>query len=126
MRTALALAPSKQTIIYALVSDVTPNSDFNQGLLGVYRSDANGDPDSWQAKATQADTNRVNLTLLSNPDSVFADICSNGKASYGGQGFHDNVLAVDPLNPDRVWAGGVDTFRSDDGGVNWGIARTDR
>ncbi len=34
-------------------------------------------------------------------------------------GWYVNVIAVDPEDPDRVWAGGVDLFRSDDGGRNW-------
>ena len=38
------------------------------------------------------------------------------------QGWYDNIIAVDPANPDIVWAGGIDLFRSDDGGANWGQA----
>ena len=121
-RTSLAIAPSQQDTIYALVADSEPSSPFNNGVLGVFRSDSGGDSGSWQAKTTQQDTNRTNLSLLSNPRSTFSDICSNTKPSYAGQAFHDNVLTVDPLNPERVWAGGVDIFRSDDGGANWGIA----
>jgi hypothetical protein len=37
-------------------------------------------------------------------------------------GWYCNVIAVDPVNPDVVWAAGVDLFRSDDGGRNWGLA----
>jgi hypothetical protein len=36
-------------------------------------------------------------------------------------GWYVNVIAVDPRDPERVWAGGVDWFRSDDGGRNWGL-----
>ena len=121
-RTSLAVAPSQPNTIYALLTDADPSSDFYQGALGVFRSDSSGDAGSWQAKTSQKDSNRVNRTLLSNPRSSFADICTGGTADYGGQGFHDNVITVDPLNPNRVWAGGVDIFRSDDGGDNWGIA----
>jgi hypothetical protein len=35
---------------------------------------------------------------------------------------YDNIIAVDPLDPNRVWAGGISLFRSDDGGVTWGVA----
>jgi len=31
-------------------------------------------------------------------------------------------VAVDPVDPNIVWAGGVDWFRSDDGGATWGAA----
>jgi hypothetical protein len=44
--------------------------------------------------------------------------------SFGNyaQGWYDNIIAVDPVDPDIVWVGGVDLFRSDDGGQNFGIA----
>ena len=121
--TSLALAPSNQQIIYAMMTSVDPgNAPFSGGLLAVYRSRDNGDKDTWEVRASNTDTNRVIQTLLSNPRSGFADICSGGKASFTGQGVHDNVLAVDPLFPNRLWAGGIDLFRSDDGGLTWGIA----
>ena len=53
----------------------------------------------------------LNTQLLSQP-------CFN---TYS-QGDYDNVIAVDPVNPDRVWAGGIGLFRSDDGGANWNLA----
>src|SRR5205807_1019199 len=34
-------------------------------------------------------------------------------------GWHGNVIAVDPTNPDYLWAGGIDLFRSHDGGRTW-------
>jgi hypothetical protein len=43
-------------------------------------------------------------------------------SSVTNMGWHCNVVAVDPLDPDRVWAGSVDLFRSDDGGQTWGLA----
>ena len=42
--------------------------------------------------------------------------------SFVTMGWYNNVIAVDPRDPDRVWAAGVDWFRSDDGGRNWGLA----
>jgi hypothetical protein len=37
-------------------------------------------------------------------------------------GWYNNVIAVDPLDHNRVWAAGVDWFRSDNGGRSWGLA----
>jgi hypothetical protein len=34
-------------------------------------------------------------------------------------GWYVNLIAVDPRDPDRVWAAGVDLFRSDDGGASF-------
>jgi photosystem II stability/assembly factor-like uncharacterized protein len=34
------------------------------------------------------------------------------------QGWYDNVIAVDPLNPDTVLCAGLDIYKSTDGGVN--------
>ena len=35
------------------------------------------------------------------------------------QGNFANVVAVDPKNPDIVWAGGLDLWRSTDAGQTW-------
>lgn len=121
-RTALALAPSNQSMVYALVSSAEASGDYRLGLLGVYRSASNGDQDTWETRVTNKDPSRLNAALLSNPREAFADICTGGKAAYLNQGEYDLTIAVDPVNPDVVWAGGVDVFRSDDGGKNWGIA----
>ncbi|NVK27394.1 MAG: PKD domain-containing protein [Flavobacteriia bacterium] len=36
-----------------------------------------------------------------------------------GQAWYDLILAVDPNDPNTVIAGGIDLFRSTDGGLNW-------
>ena len=120
-RSSLAIAPSQQGTIYAMAA-TGETGNLSGGLLAVYRSTSNGDPDSWEPRATNQDPVRLNTTLLTNPSGNFADICSNGTRTYSSQGNYDNALAVDPINPDIVWAGGIDLFRSDDGGKNWGIA----
>jgi uncharacterized protein (TIGR03437 family) len=122
-RTSLAIAPSQQTTVYAMAWNTNPQPTTMTGLAGVFRSTQSGDAGSWTTQTSNADPVRLNTVLLSNPGSALADVCNaNATASLGGQGWYDNVLAVDPVDPNRVWAGGVDTFRSDDGGANWGIA----
>ncbi|HEV7921783.1 MAG TPA: hypothetical protein VGR02_13420 [Thermoanaerobaculia bacterium] len=123
-RTTLAIAPSRTSTIYALSAENSSSPDRDQQLHAVFRSDANGDADSWQKLASSADADRVNRTLLTNPISVYQAICNGGQNFAAGvaMGWHCNVIAVDPTNPDRVWAAGVDLFRSDDGGRNWGVA----
>ncbi|HYM61503.1 MAG TPA: hypothetical protein VEZ11_11500 [Thermoanaerobaculia bacterium] len=124
-RTSLAIAPSNPNVIYALAASNSPGpgSNFNQGLLALFRSDASGDPGSWSARVRNTDSDRLATLLLTNPISALEAECSaNGQDSYVTMGWHCNVVAVDPTNPDRVWAAGVDLFRSDDGGRTWGVA----
>ncbi len=120
-RTSLALAPSNQETVYAAVSSVSAG-EWEHGLLGVYRSTAGGEADSWEARVSNQDADRLNSALFSNPSDLFADTCSGGTAARYNQGDYDNAIAVDPLNSEVVWVGGIDLFRSDDGGRTWGIA----
>lgn len=119
-RTTLAIAPSQPSVIYALAASNEPGR-FHQGLLALYRSDANGDEGSWTAQTTKQSSG-IGPLLLTNVITGVADICAGGSDEYVTMGWYCNTVAVDPTNPDRVWAGGVDLFRSDDGGRNWGIA----
>ena len=40
-------------------------------------------------------------------------------ADFGGQGFYDLALAIDPLDDQHIIAGGVNLWESHDGGGNW-------
>ncbi len=65
----------------------------------------------------------LNTALLSSTHFAFQQECGGSfGAAWSGRGWYDNVIAVDPKDPDRVWAGGVDLFRSDDAGRTWGLA----
>ena len=120
--TSLAIAPSRQDVIYAL----SANNANGQGLLAVFRSDSSGDPGSWTATVRGTDTDPVNSILLANPIAAHERDCfpdePDAKNGLVNMGWYANVIAVDPTNPDRLWAGGVDVFRSDNGGRTWGIA----
>jgi hypothetical protein len=115
-RTSLALAPSQQSTIYAMAASQDTSSPYYNGLLAVYRSTANGDAGSWQTQVANTDPDLLNTLLLSQL------ACPGTAFTIDSQGWYDNVLAVDPLDPNRLWAGGVGTFRSDDGGATWGLA----
>jgi photosystem II stability/assembly factor-like uncharacterized protein len=123
-RTSLAIAPSDQNVIYGLAADAAPNAwTYQDGLFGVFRSTAAGAPGTWTAQVRNTDPNKVNTLLLSNPVYALLQECRFGPSSvFYNQGWYDNTIAVDPADPNRVWTGGVDLFRSDDGGRNWGVA----
>ncbi|MBL8229079.1 MAG: hypothetical protein JNL98_11405 [Bryobacterales bacterium] len=122
--TTLAIAPSNQSVIYALVSsNGTDRQGWASSLAGVYRSVSNGDPETWEARVTNEDPEPLNAGLLSNNSSFFGNVCFvNGQRTISGQGWIHNAIAVDPHDHDRLFVGGIDIYRSDDGGRNWGIA----
>src|SRR3954467_5640053 len=125
-RTSLAIAPSSPDVIYALAASnaAGPQGIYEQGLLAVYRSDRGGVAGSWDTRVTNNDPTFLNTLLLTNVASAAARVCSpqGSTALPSTMGWYNNVIAVDPRDPNRVWAAGVDWFRSDDGGKNWGLA----
>jgi photosystem II stability/assembly factor-like uncharacterized protein len=125
-RTSLAIAPSHPDYVYALAAsnDDGPNGLYRQGLLAVYRSTGGGAPGTWETRVSNSDPIRLNTLLLTNLSNATFQDCStnpNARNNYINMGWYVNVLAVDPRDPERVWAGGVDWLRSDDGGRNWGL-----
>jgi photosystem II stability/assembly factor-like uncharacterized protein len=124
-RTSLAIAPSDQSVIYALSASLQPGPEghFEDALHAVYRSTAGGSPGTWTRQVDNTDSEKLNTLLLTNPlGAAYADCEFGDQNSWTPMGWYCNVIAVDPTNPDVVWAGGVDLFRSDDGGRNWGLA----
>ncbi|MGZ8747206.1 MAG: WD40/YVTN/BNR-like repeat-containing protein [Mycobacterium sp.] len=100
--TALAIAPGDQNVMYASISNT------QKSAYGLFRSTEGGVAGSWQLRADPQ----------TGPD--WLKNCRFPKSP--GQGGYDNVVAVDPTNADRVWVGGIDLFRSDDGGATLRIA----
>lgn len=123
-RTSLAVAPSDPDVVYALsASNATEPAGFKQGLLAVFRSNDAGAAGSWKAVVRNTTSDRLSTLLLTNPVVAAEVECKFSKENkFVTMGWYCNTIAVDPTNPDRVWAGGVDLFRSDDGGVTWGVA----
>lgn len=121
-RTTLAIAPSNPSIVYAL-SASNQSGTQHQGLHAVYRSDQNGDAGSWGARVTYESTQKHAAMMLTNARVALASTCNPSAADqFITMGWYCNTISVDPLDPERVWVGGVDLFRSDDGGRTWGVA----
>ncbi len=120
-RTSLAIAPSNQNIVYALAAS-NESGRFQDGLLAVFRSDDSGEVNTWTARVRNTNPTKLNTVLLTNPLIAHQSECNNNTNSFANQGWYDNVIAVDPVDPNRVWVGGIDLFRSDDGGQSWGLA----
>jgi len=127
-RSSLAIAPSNESIVYVMSSQRNAGGGPGQfGLHGVYRSLANGNPGSFTTQrqgnvAFASTAAKINQLLLSNPVFALLTECGFGTSQFLNQGWYDNVIAVDPVDPNKVWAGGIDLWRSDNGGVDWGTA----
>jgi hypothetical protein len=123
-RSSVAVSKSNPEVLYALVaSGEQTGSSNDRGLRGVWKSTDAGI--TWVATDLSiTDDKSNNNLLLSNPYEARSDECfGNINTDYFlNQGWYDNVITVDPVDPDRVWVGGIDLWRSDDGGQNWGVA----
>ncbi len=121
-RTVLAIAPSNQATIYA-VSTSYLSGQFEDALHAVFRSTASGDSGSWTTQVSNTNSNKLNTAILSSPALALASDCGFAlNDDFFAQGWYDLALAVDPVDPNIVWVGGIDLFRSDDAGLNWGVA----
>ncbi|MCF2856051.1 rhombosortase-dependent cadherin domain-containing protein [Pseudoalteromonas sp. SMS1] len=111
-RTTIAVAPSDNNIIYALAANRNSHA-----MDAVYKSTDMGA--TWNTTVTQDTADSFTKLLLSNTVFGLFDQCFGGTAQFFNQGWYDNIIAVDPINPDVVWTGGIDVFRSDDGGQSF-------
>jgi len=127
------------------ISDVTINpNDENEYFVGamgegVFRTTDMGE--TWVKTSSGIPTsaiNRISVQMAaSNPDILFALIEDNGigniykstnhgsswSRSYKGnssffnsQGWYDNYIMIHPENPNIVFAGGIDVWRTENGG----------
>jgi len=95
---ALALAPSNPEILYAKVEDGRDGS-----LQGVYKTETGaeqvGTADAWTKLDAASKLN----------DSCFQYCYS----------WYNSIIEVDPVNPQIVYSGGLDLYRTTNGGLNW-------
>jgi photosystem II stability/assembly factor-like uncharacterized protein len=94
-RIAIAVSPSDPNRLYALYSGT------DSGFYGVYSSSNGGN--SWTLK-------------VDSPNMLGWNTDGSGT---GGQGWYDLTLKVDPLNANTLYLGGVNVWKSVDGGSSW-------
>jgi len=100
IRTELAVSYNQPQWVYALVAGTN-------GLNGVYKSTTDG-----ASYSMVFDGSLTNHNLL-------GWWCSGNDA--GSQGWYDLCIAVDPNNANIVYTGGVNTWKSTDGGSTFNI-----
>lgn len=94
-RIAIAVSEDKSDLVMAIVADNT------RGLKGIWRSDDSGD--SWTQKADN--------------DPNYLDWYNGNE--QGGQGEYDLCIGINHTNSNEVIIGGVNLWRSNNGGNNW-------
>ena len=101
-RTELAVSYNQPTWVYALVCNT------NGGMEGVYKSTNSG------GSYPQVLNGSVSGNYLLNWSCT-------GTGTNNGQGTYDLIIAVDPNNANTVYVGGVNSWKSTDGGLNFNI-----
>jgi len=104
-RTHIELSSSNPEKIYA-ISDI---NTFNAQGTAIA-------PFVEIIKTTNA-TSGFTTSTVTLPDDADNGIPANDFTR--GQAFYDLMLAVDPTNDETIYVGGIDTFRSTDGGSAW-------
>lgn len=96
-RGSIAVTAANASYVYFLVSG------NDSGFKGFYRSTDSG----------------LNFTTRSTSPNILDWSC-DGSGS-GGQGWYDLAIAAKPTNAEEVYVGGVDVWRSINGGTTWTI-----
>ncbi len=95
-RLVIGVSPANTNYVYAVIGN-------SSGLVGVYRSTNSG-----VSFTTQATT----------PNILGYDISGNDN---GSQAWYDLDIAVDPSNINTLYVGGVNIWKSTNGGSSWSI-----
>jgi len=102
-RTQLAVSATNAGTVYTLAQLNTTDSNGNQ--IAPYIK---------IIKTTNSFSSVINLGLPNDADSQI-----NANDFTRGQSFYDLLLEVDPANDGIVYVGGIDLFRSTNGGSSW-------
>lgn len=97
-RLSIAVTAANPAYVYVLGSLAS-----DDGFQGLYRSTDSG----------------LNFTTRATTPNILG--WSNTGSDAGGQGWYDLALAASPTNADIVIVGGVNIWRSTNGGTNWTI-----
>lgn len=99
-RAEIAVSSADPTVVYFLISNMSG------GLKGIYKSSDSG------VSFLQVNTNTTQNML---------GYYSDGTGATSGQGSYDLCIAASPTNANELYIGGVNTWKSTDGGVSWTI-----
>lgn len=99
-RSAVAVSAANPSVVYfAAGKDPLP------GFVGIWKSSSSGATGSWGSGPVSS-------------AATTADVFVDGTNSYS-QATYDFALAVNPSNVNEIFIGGIDTYRSTNGGVSF-------
>ncbi len=96
-RGVIGVSAASPAYVYFLVSNGA------SGYQGLYRSTDAG----------------LTFTTRSTSPNILDGSCDG--SNTGGQGWYDLALAVNPLDAEMIYVGGVDVWKSSNGGTTWSI-----
>jgi len=100
IRFAIAVTPANPAYVYLLASNSTV-----YGFYGFYRSTNSG----------------TGFTSMATTPNLLGWSSTGNDAASGGQGWYDLALAASPTNASEVIVGGVNIWRTTNGGTNWSL-----
>lgn len=126
-RTQMSIHKANQDIIYASSANTDGGPDLNgdffpdlhNGLHAIFKSIDGGL--TWQATLRNTDSTILNTQLFSYAEGALNSYCG-GTNWYYSAGWYNQAIAVSPTNPNEVWVAGMEIYRSDDSGQNFGMA----
>ena len=144
---AIAYAPSNPSIVYAGMSAARRTIGGPpwpaRPSYGMYKSTSGGEKDTWVEINSGLPTSLINILTIAvhptDPNTVYIGTWKDGvyKTTNGGQSWvaksngltsaDVRSLAIDPSNPQVVYAGlgeGRGIFKSTNGGDQWGAVNT--
>ncbi len=103
------------TAWYSTNGGDTWNTATFTGLVGADRVEVAYAPGSPTTVYASIEVNGGEIWKSTNGGQTYA-LVNTGDAYLGSQGWYDNIIWVDPTNANNVIVGGIDLYRSADGG----------
>lgn len=97
-RLAIAVTPANPELVYMIAGD-----DDDSGFYGFFKSDDSGESFSLQSNTP----NILTYSEIGDGD--------------GGQSWYDLAIAASTTDEDVVYTGGINVWKTNDGGANWEI-----
>ena len=101
-RTLIAVSENNPELVVAIVANTS------DGLYGIYKSTDSGE------NFTQIIDGNVD-------GNKFLNHSCDGTGDNNGQAWYDMTIAVNPLDANEMYVGGINTWKSADGGTSWSI-----